>query len=114
MSYKTDTINVSMDSAFSTPSPEIAERIRLQPECHLLWAVMQRGIEECMKYATATDRRGRRLHREATDWLMRDDYTWLYSFINICHILGLDPGYVREGLERWCTERQASDVPQAA
>ncbi|MCS6926068.1 MAG: hypothetical protein NZ578_09225 [Candidatus Binatia bacterium] len=95
-----------MDTVISTsflaaPPPQVAERIRKQPECRLLWAVLQEGVETYMKYATATSRRGKRLFREAEDWIMQDDPTWLCSFVSICHILGLDPGYVRLGLRRW-------------
>jgi hypothetical protein len=48
-------------SPFATPPAEVAERIRTQPECHLLWSVLQEGMETYMRYATATNRRGRRL-----------------------------------------------------
>lgn len=102
------TFTNSSSSFLAAPPPEVAERIRKQPECRLLWAVLQEGIETYMKYATATNRRGKRLFGEAEDWIMRDDPTWLCSFISICHILGLDPGYIRLGLRRW---RAAHETP---
>jgi len=103
-------------SSFATlgnPPPEVVERIRKQPECELLWAVLENGIADYMKYATAPGRRGKRLFREAQEWIMSDDLTWLCSFLNICHTLGIDPGYVRVGLQRWL-ERQLPPLKHAA
>jgi hypothetical protein len=101
-------------SPLAVPPPEVAERIRKQPECHLLWAVLENGVGEYMKYAAATSRRGKRLFREAEEWIMQDDPTWLCSFISICHVLGLDPDYLRLGLRRWCAARFAPAFKQAA
>jgi len=88
-------------SPLATPPTAVAERIRTQPECHLLWAVLREGIETYMKYATATNRRGQRLFKEAETWIFEDDPTWLCSFICICHVLGLEPDNLRTGLQRW-------------
>ena len=49
-----------------------------------------------------------KLFREAEEWIMRDDPSWLCSFVNICHVLGLDPDYVRTGLRRWREVHTAS------
>jgi hypothetical protein len=37
--------------------------------------------------------------QEAETWLFVDDYEWPFSFVNICEQLGLDPAYLRRGLE---------------
>jgi hypothetical protein len=96
------------------PPPAVAEHIRRQPECQLLWAVLENGVEEYRKYATATSRRGKRLFREAEAWIMRDDPMWLFSFVSICHILEIDPDYLRTGLRRWREARTAPAVLQEA
>lgn len=98
-------------------SPEMsegAEQIRKTPEGRLLWAVLENGVEQYKKNVTATGRRGRRLFREAEEWIMRDDLTWLCSFVNICHVLGVDPDYLRAGLRRWREEQLSSELQQAA
>jgi hypothetical protein len=100
-------------SPFTTP-PAVAEHIRKQPECHLLWAVLENSVEDYLKYAIATSRRGKRLFREAEAWLMQDDPTWLCSFVNICDILGMDPDHLRTGLRRWHEEHTAPAVLQEA
>jgi len=46
-------------------------------------------------------RQGQRLFREADEWIRSNDTVWPCSFRNICEALGLDPGYVRGGLDRW-------------
>jgi hypothetical protein len=94
---------------FAEPPPAVTERISKQPECALLWAVLENGLATYMRYATATNRRGKRLFQEAETWIMEDDATWLCSFMNICYVLGLDPEYLRMGLRRW----RASHAPQA-
>jgi hypothetical protein len=101
-------------SPFAPPPAEVAERIRTQPECHLLWAVMREGLETYMHYATATNRRGQRLFKEAETWIFADDPTWLCSFISICHVLGLDADYLRTGLKRWRAAQGVGQFEHAA
>jgi len=98
----------------SNVSTEVTEQIRSQPECQLLSAVLEEAIGTYMKYAAATSRRGLRLFQEAEQWIFQDDYTWLCSFRNICHILELDPEYVRAGLVRWREAQQTTVVHEAA
>ena len=101
-------------SPLAAPPPAVVDRIRLQPEGRLLWAVLENAVETYMKYATATSRRGQRLFREAEEWIRKDEPTWLYSFVSICQVLGLDPDYVRGGLTRWRETRGAPPFKQAA
>jgi len=100
--------------SFSPTPPLVRERINKQPECGFLWAVLENGLADYMKYAPATGRRGKRLFREAEAWVMEDDPTWLCSFVSICHVLGIDPDYLRTGLQRWRAERSPLPLQQAA
>ena len=93
---------------------EIRDKIRSQPECQLLWAVLEEAIGTYVKYANATNRRGQRLFHEAEDWIFQDNYHWLCSFINICHILDVEPDYLRAGLMHWREDQQASAKHEAA
>jgi hypothetical protein len=102
------------DLPFTPPSSAVAERIRTQPEYHLLWAVLREGIETYMKYTTVTNRRGQRLFKEAEKWILDDDPTWLCSFISICHVLGLEPEYLRTGLQRWRAGQRSEHLEHAA
>jgi hypothetical protein len=101
-------------SFFAAPPPAVSDRIQRQPECRLLWAVLENAVDAYMKYATATSRRGKRLFREAEDWIWRDDPTWLCSFVSICHVLGVEPEYVRRGLRKWRETHLLPAFEQAA
>lgn len=114
MSENTEMIDFTAHSPLASPPPAVAERIRMQPECHLLWAILENGIAEYMKYAAATSRRGKRLFHEAEEWIRQDDPTWLCSFVSICHVLGLDPDYLRTGLRRWGQERTSPPLLKEA
>jgi hypothetical protein len=115
MMTETETVDFfPVYTPFTTPPPAVAERIHKQPECHLLWAVLENGIEEYMRYADATTRRGKRLFKETEEWIMQDDPQWLCSFMSICHVLGLDPEYLRTGLRRWRATHARPILKQAA
>ena len=96
------------------PPPHVIEQIRKQPECRLLWAVLQDAMETYMKNASAANRLGRRLFAEVEQWIGEEDPTRLCSFVSICHVLELDPGYLRAGLQRWRSATLASALRQAA
>jgi len=82
MEKEMDRVDVSGISFLSAPPPQVAERIQRQPECRLLWVVLQDGVETYMKYAAATGRLGKRLFVEVERWIMEDDPIWLCSFVN--------------------------------
>jgi len=74
---------------------------RLEPEEKLMLAVLEDAIFCFQKYLFARDIKGKRLFQEAQDWILEEDKGWPFSFENICEVLGLSPGYVRQGLMRW-------------
>lgn len=50
----------------------------------------------------------RRLAKEAEGWFFANEDGYVFSFVNICTVVGLDPKYIRSGLKRWRQEcRQA-------
>jgi len=100
--------------SFAPESSHAGEQIRKTPEGRLLWAVLDNGIEQYKKNVNATGRRGKRLFREAEEWIMRDDPTWLCGFVNLCHVLGFDPEYLRQGLRRWSEAQRSPTFKQAA
>jgi len=73
----------------------------LQPEKRLMLAVLEDAVGTFQKYAVATGRRARRLFTESEEWFASDDTSWPYAFLPICQALGLEPEYVRRGLQRW-------------
>jgi len=76
----------------------------LEAERRLMVAVLEDAVSCFQKYAGATRPRGRRLFKEAEDWLLEEDSSWLFSFESICAVLGINPQYFREKLKRWKQE----------
>jgi len=70
-------------------------------------AVLDDAIQCLQKYRFATNRRGRRLLREVTQWLLAEETDWPYSFPSICAVLDLDADAVRHRL-RLAPEPQAA------
>lgn len=73
----------------------------------LMRAVLDDAICCYQKQFIPSARRQQRLAREAEEWLFSDDDRWPFSFVNICHALGFDPEYLRQGLKRWRQRPQA-------
>jgi hypothetical protein len=73
-------------------------KTHLEPEKRLMFAVLEDGITCFQKYARAQNSKGKRLFREAEDWILEEGSDWLFSFESICAVWGLDPNYMRHGL----------------
>lgn len=80
-----------------------------EPEKALLRAILEDAIHCYRKYQTAQSRSGRDRFHEAEAWIMRSSNNWIFSFANVCQLLGLDPLYVRQRLR----EQQAQPAVQA-
>jgi len=72
-----------------------------QPERSLMSAVLLDAVECFQKYLLLHDEYSNRLFREAENCILDNDREWLFSFINICDALTIDPHYLRKGLLRW-------------
>ena len=75
----------------------------LDPEKMLMLAVLEDGVICFQKYISTRDEKEKRLLSEEEEWLLMEQNgeDWLFSFDNVCETLGLNPGYIREGLLRW-------------
>jgi hypothetical protein len=76
-------------------------KLPLEPEKKLMLAVLADAIACFQKYVFARDGKGKMLFQEADDWIQDTNSDWLFSFANVCEILGLAPDYLRQGLARW-------------
>ena len=85
------------------PSQLLSEFRCLMPEKRLMAAIVDDAVNCFLKYRFATHPRGRRLFREAEEWIMDGDRGWAFSFQSICDTLGLDAGCLRKGLRQWHT-----------
>ena len=98
-------------SRYEEPSPrDLAPEILLpvqfvdhhtkQGEKRLMLAVLEEAVATFQRNLHAKTARGQRLFREAEEWIASPDTSWMFAFESICHTLGLDPQYLRDGLER--------------
>ena len=83
---------------FYGPRPSLASG---RPEAELMRAVLADALGCFQKGFVRQGRRVQRLAREAEEWLFSDDARWPFSFVSICAALGLEPTYLRRGLQRW-------------
>ena len=83
---------------FYGPRPSLASG---RPEAALMRAVLADALGCFQKGLVHQGRRVQRLAREAEEWLFSDDARWPFSFVSICAVLGLEPAYLRRGLQRW-------------
>src|SRR4030095_13919614 len=67
----------------------------------LMLAVLKSAVECFQKYVLARKPSGKQLFREAEEWFLDKEGEGLYSFENICEILGLHPDPIRKGLMVW-------------
>jgi hypothetical protein len=76
------------------------------PERRLMAAV----LEDALGIALGPAQRNSPSVRASTEeWLFSDDEAWPFSFVNVCHALGIDPVWLRERvLAQRCTARVRS------
>ncbi len=80
----------------------VRRKTHLEAEQELMLAVLEDAVTCFQGYFAARDKTKTRLFREAEKWiLLQEKSDWLFSFDNVCETLGLNPGYIREGLLRW-------------
>ena len=79
----------------------IRRRSEHDGERRLMIAVLEDAVDVYRKQMGAREARGQQLFCEAEQWIEDPDRTWLFSFQNICDVLGLDPDYLRRGLHAW-------------
>jgi hypothetical protein len=83
----------------------LKQRTQACGERRLMAAILEDAVDCFQKYLWAKDNRSRNLRMEAESWFLSDDDSWPFSFINVCHALDLEPGFIRRGLISW-KERQ--------
>ena len=71
---------------------------QLEGEKRLMIAILKDAVECLEKYRMARSSAARSHYENAIDWIKDTDTEWLFSFTNICDLLGFDPDYIREVL----------------
>jgi hypothetical protein len=82
------------------------------PERRLMAAVLEDAVACLSVNPALCSRRQARDFFEAQAWINgTEDSEWVFSFANVCELLGIDASYLRRGLTRWC-ERQDTHSDQ--
>jgi hypothetical protein len=80
-------------------SDEMAEALASSgPLVALAKGVLTQAKQDLRRFRGARDRVGREMYRDAYSWVASNDFTWPYSFLNVCKALGLSPEVQRAAL----------------
>jgi len=79
----------------------VQRRESLTPEKRLMLAVLESALHDFQRYRLARGVRGKRLFREAQEWLISREEIRAFSFIVICQALGIDPDYLSNKMSAW-------------
>ncbi len=99
------------DALLSSQNLETTLRkIHHNPEKMLTLAVLENGLTCFREYISARDVKGKRLFREAEQWILEENGNWLFSFDNTCETIGLNSQNIREELLRRRYYRQWGSI----
>ena len=76
---------------FSTPAPESPAAT---PEKGLAAGVLKQAAHDLRRFRTATKGVKRELYLDAYGWITANDFSWPYSFVNVCKLLEVSPEVV--------------------
>jgi hypothetical protein len=68
---------------------------QLEGERRLMIAILKDAVECLDKYRGARNSAGQSHYENALEWVQDKSTEWLFSFTNICDLLGFDPDYLR-------------------
>jgi len=89
-------------------------KIALEPERHLMLAVLEDAIVCFQKNLYARTAKKRAEFEGAEAWILHEADTGLFSFESICDTLGIEPGYLRHGLLEWKKEKAKAHAAATA
>src|ERR1051325_6380694 len=82
------------------------------PERRLMAAVLEDAVSCLSTKPRSCAGRKRRHYEEAHSWInATEERDWIFSFSNVCETLGLDPSFLRRGLNRWTSLTAETTLP---
>ena len=69
-----------------------------QSQWDLAAGVLKQATEDLRRFHRQTSRIERELYHDAYRWVMSDDYSWPFSFPNVCRLLNRAPDELRQEL----------------
>jgi hypothetical protein len=89
-------------------------KFSIEPERLLVLALLEDAVACFQKYLRSTRQKEKQLIAEIESWFADDDRRWIFSFLNVCDLLGVDPGYLRRGLSQWRIKNLEAELPASA
>lgn len=72
-----------------------------EPERRLMVAILEDAVSCLSADLRQCNPKQKKQYEEAKHWVTTDEESeWIFSFKNICEVLGMDPSYLRRGLIR--------------
>lgn len=87
-------------------------KTHLEGERKLMLAILEDALRCFQKCHFARDKKGKTLFREVEEWIMDETDDQIFSFVNICESLQINPDYLRRGLLKW-SEKQLEKRKEA-
>lgn len=69
-----------------------------QSQRDLAAGVLKQATQDLRRFHGATSKVERELYLDAYRWIMSDDYTWPFSFVNVCDVMVVTPAQLRQEL----------------
>ena len=85
------------------------------PERRLMVAILEDAVSCLSKDPRRCPRQQRKSFDEAHSWINANETEgWVFSFTNVCETLGIEPSYLRRGLNRWTalSGKSAAEKPR--
>jgi hypothetical protein len=73
---------------------------QISPEKRLILAILDDAVQSFVATMRPRSPKELREFQEAQTWIMEANSDWIFSFDSICNQLGLDPDYLRSGLQK--------------
>ena len=101
------------------PALPVQQTRAITPERELALGVFWQALSDLTKYRFAQHCQKQRLYMDAYEWVVSDDRSWPYSFVNLCDALALGATALRAELltvpaKRAGELRGLSNVKEAA
>ena len=77
-----------------TKSTDISQ----ESQRELAVGVLKQAAQDLRRFQAATSKIERELYLDAYTWIMSDDCSWPFSFLNVCRLLNRRPDNLREEL----------------
>lgn len=74
------------------------EQVLSAPEESLAIGVLKQAVHDLRRFRAATGGLEQELYLDAYRWIAASDFSWPYSFVNICEVLDVPPEILRAEL----------------